>query len=89
MSGTVAHYLMKVRPEVAQFQVYQPDREHIEFSLICRSKVDATWVDNLLKDARYFFSDTMQISIKFVDKIELTSAGKYRFVISEVRPEFL
>ena len=81
-------YVFQVKPEVVHYQVYQPDREHLVVRLVCRQSVDSAWLEGVRSELRARFGEAMQISLQVVDDIELTPAGKYRFVISEVKPDF-
>jgi phenylacetate-CoA ligase len=76
------------KPEIRRFQVYQPDRDHLEVRLIFKQQVDATWLENLSNEIRAQFGPPIQISLLQVDDIALTPAGKHRFVISDVKHDF-
>lgn len=78
----------RTKPEIARYQVYQPDRSHIEVRLVCRKDVESAWLERLRQEVRARFGESMQVSIQVVDDIELTSAGKHRFIVSEIRPDF-
>jgi phenylacetate-CoA ligase len=76
-------------PEISQYQVYQPDMQHIEVRLTCRSDVDSLWLNNVHDELQNRFGKDMRITIKIVDHFELTRAGKHRFIISDVKPDFI
>jgi phenylacetate-CoA ligase len=85
------HYLARVfrkRPEVIRFQALQSDKKHLETRIVCKQKPDAVWFEDLHNEIRDFLGPSVEISLRLVDHIELTPAGKHRFVISEVTPEF-
>jgi phenylacetate-CoA ligase len=79
--------ILGIKPEVRRYQVYQPDREHLEVRLVCNQQVDATWLENLSNEIRAHFGAPMQVSLLQVDDIALTPAGKHRLVISDVKPD--
>jgi phenylacetate-CoA ligase len=76
-------------PEIFRYQVYQSDMKHLEVRLICKRDVDSLWLENLRKEIQHRFGEDMQIEIKLVDHFELTRAGKHRFIISDVKPDFV
>jgi len=82
-------YLLRARPEVFSYQVYQPDKRHLNIKIVCRQRVDPTWLDDVRRAIRSRFGDPMHISVELVSDIELTPAGKHRYIISEVRPDFV
>jgi phenylacetate-CoA ligase len=86
--GEFFAYIFRVKSEVAGYQVYQPDRKHLEVRLMCKQDVDPTWLDNVRAEIQARFGEAVQISLQVVDQIELTPAGKHRYVISEVKPDF-
>jgi len=81
--------VFNVRPEVIRFQVFQPDRNRLDIRLECNQSVSQEWLNALTDQVRYRFGQATQITIHVVDKIELTTSGKLRFVISEVEPDFI
>jgi phenylacetate-CoA ligase len=92
--GYVVHYftfdlIIRKWREVRQFQIYQPDRENLEVRLVCKEKVDTTYLEKIRNEIQPFFGESMHISVKLLDHIELTPGGKYRYVISEVQPDFM
>jgi phenylacetate-CoA ligase len=76
------------RPEVGRYQVYQPDRQHLEVRVECRQDVDEAWIEGIRNDFRAQLGESTQVSVQVLDRIELTPAGKLRFVISDVAREF-
>jgi phenylacetate-CoA ligase len=82
-------HTFRIWPEIFRYQVYQPDRAHLEVQFVCRSAVDSAWVDRVRQELLSRFGSDMIISIKVVDEIKLTPAGKHRFIISEVKPNFI
>jgi phenylacetate-CoA ligase len=86
--GEFFAYTFRVKPEVARYQVYQPDRQHLEVRLVCKQDVSSVWLDNVRNELQARFGEAMQISLQVVDDIELTPAGKHRYIISEVKPDF-
>lgn len=86
--GEFFAYTFRVKPEVVRYQVYQPDREHLVVHLVCKRDVDSSWLDGVRAEIQARFGESTQISLHIVDKIELTSAGKHRYIISEVEPTF-
>jgi phenylacetate-CoA ligase len=87
--GEFFAYTFRVRPEVVRYQVYQPDREYLEVRLVCKHNVDSTWLDGVRAEIQARFGESMRVSIRVVDRIELTPAGKHRFIISDIRPDFV
>jgi len=90
--GKVVHWssiftIMRYKPEVYQYQLYQSDREHLEVRLVCKQRVDSTLLENIRNELQPCFGESMHLSVKLVDRIEPTPAGKHRFIISEVKPD--
>ncbi len=86
--GQFFAHLFRVKPEIARYQVYQADRRHLEVRLVCRILVSEEWLNGVRREIEDRFGKSMQVSLEVVDRIELTRAGKHRFIISEVKPDF-
>ena len=80
-------HLFRIKPEVVRYQVHQPDREHLNIRLVCDQPVDSAWLDDIRTATRARFGQATQVSVQIVDRIEMTPAGKYRQIISEVSPD--
>jgi phenylacetate-CoA ligase len=87
--GDLFTHLLRVRPEVVRYQVYQQDLHHIEVRLVCDKPVDDDWIKKLDYEIRENLDPTMHIDIKFFDAIPPSPSGKYRNIISEVKPDFV
>ena len=72
------------RPQIIRYQVYQPDRQHLEVRLVCKHRANNTWSEELRSEIQAHFGQSMKIDIQLVDHIELTPAGKHRFIVSDV-----
>ena len=80
--------IFRLKPEIARYQVYQADRRHLEVRLVCRQFVSDEWLKGVQREIENRFGKSMLVSLKVVDRIELTRAGKHRIIISEVKPDF-
>jgi phenylacetate-CoA ligase len=80
--------IIGTKPEVVRFQVYQPDRENLEVRLVCKQQVGSTWLENLSNEIRAHIGASMRVSLLQVDDIALTPAGKHRWIVSDVKPDF-
>jgi phenylacetate-CoA ligase len=81
--------LFTVKTEVIRYQVYQSDRDHLEIRLVCNTQVTSAWLDAVSAEVRERFGRQTRITIRQVDDIPLTRAGKHRCVVSEVEPNFV
>jgi phenylacetate-CoA ligase len=82
-------YTFRVKPEVDKFQVYQPNRTTLHIRLVTNQPVDTTWLNTTHAEVQARFGPQMKIDVQLVDDIGLTEAGKYRYIISEVKPDFV
>lgn len=87
--GSVINSIFWGKPEVTQFQAYQKSRNHLTVSMVCRENVSSTFLENITNELRSHLGSEIEIDLFIVDKIELTPAGKHRYVISEVKPDLL
>jgi phenylacetate-CoA ligase len=82
-------HTFRVKPEVIRYQVYQPDPYYLEIRLVCNQPVSPAWLENTHAEIQARFGPATQVSIKIVDSIALTPAGKHRYIISDVKPDFV
>jgi phenylacetate-CoA ligase len=87
--GEFFAYTFRVKPEVVRYQVHQTDQHHLNVKIVCREPVSDAWLDGMRAEIQHRFGPSMQISLQVVDKIELTPAGKHRYIISEIKPDFI
>ena len=81
-------YLVQHMPEIDRYQVYQADIGSLEVRLACRQPLSEAQLDSLRAQIQQRFGSSTRISMRIVDQLELTPAGKHRFVISEIKPTF-
>jgi phenylacetate-CoA ligase len=72
------------KPEVVRYQIYQPDKKSLEVRLICDREINHTWLKTVEHELKEQLGKMMDIDIQVVRKIDLTKAGKHRFIISDV-----
>jgi phenylacetate-CoA ligase len=82
-------YTFRVKPEVAQFQIHQPDREHLAVRLAMRQPVSPEWLEAARMEVQTRFGASTKVTIEVVEGFELTKAGKHRYIISQVKPDFV
>jgi len=93
--GSVVHWSsvysivreLKRKSDLSEYQVYQPDRNHIEMRLVLRGGIDPDLLAYVRRELRACLGETIQIAVKLVDQIDLTPSGKRRDVVSDVKPD--
>jgi len=87
--GEFFAYTFRVKPEVVRYQIYQPDRNHLEVRLVCNQGLNDTWLDDVQTEIQSRFGHSTEVSLQIVNQIELTPSGKHRYIISDVKPGFV
>jgi phenylacetate-CoA ligase len=82
-------YTFRIKPQVVRFQVYQADKTHLEIRLVCKQAVTTQWLEAVKAEVQNRFGPLTHISLEVVDDIPLTPAGKHRYIVSEVKPDFI
>ncbi len=82
-------YTLRARPEVFSYQVYQPDATHLDVKIVCRRPVSRAWLADIRQQIQARFGEAVDITLAVVDDIELTPAGKHRYIISDIKPDFV
>jgi phenylacetate-CoA ligase len=86
--GGLFAYLLRVNPDVLRYQVYQPDKGRLQVRLVCTQAVSQDWLAETRAEIQRHFGKSTQVVFRLVDQIELTPAGKHRYIISDVKPTF-
>jgi phenylacetate-CoA ligase len=81
-------YLFRVKPQVVRYQVYQPEKDYLEVRLVCKCQVSDKWLDGVRVEIQDRFGSSTNVLLRTVDHIALTPAGKHRYIISNVEPQF-
>ena len=90
--GRLVHWssivpIMKVKPEIYQYQMHQPDDRHLEVSLVCKQDVDAAYLEGIRKELQPLFGDPVRITVRVVEDLSISSSGKRLFVTGDVKPD--
>jgi hypothetical protein len=75
--------------EIQQYQVVQRNRRNLEVRLVCQERVDQSLLERIREELQPLFGESMQITFKLIDHVDLSPSGKLRNVISEVKPDFM
>lgn len=70
--------------EILEFQVIQETKDDIRIDLVCTDVFDHDELDKI-SEAIKNRSDGWNVKFNFVNKIERTGAGKYKFIINKVK----
>jgi phenylacetate-CoA ligase len=81
--------LFEHAPEVIRYQVYQPDRQHLEVRLQCQASPSPDWLANVQARLQTHFGQAVHIALLTVDDLPLPPSGKHRFVVSAVEPDLV
>jgi len=86
-SSTLTHPFKPLHA-VAESQIIQEDREHIRIKIVRLANYEDKESEHLLREIKKRVGEDMDVRLEFVDRIERTKAGKFRWVISNVPLEF-
>ena len=71
-----------------QIQFYQETLDHLEVRIIEREPFSESETEKIKSLVSSYFFDSIQVSVKFVEEINRTPAGKYHYVESKVPISF-
>ncbi len=78
-------HIFKDLVNIREAQIYQKQQGQIELRIVKGQSYTDKDEQELLKETRKRVGDDMEIVVHYVDSIERTSAGKLRFVVSELK----
>ncbi len=81
--GTFFDILLRDMDNVQQFQVIQTDLNNLTIKFVVDDAFNKTQLSVVLQTIRDY-SAKWQVHFEFVDQIEMTEAGKYKYVINEM-----
>lgn len=86
LQGYIVMYpISKHMQHLKQYQVYQPDIDHLIVRVIPNaSELPKEIVDQIIREMREIVGNKIQLTIENVETIPLTNRGKRTFVVSEV-----
>lgn len=82
-------YTFRIKPEVVRYQIYQSDRQRLDIRLVCNQPVSESWLAAAKGEVQDRFGPATDITIRVVEDIPLTPAGKHRFIVSDITPDFV
>jgi len=86
LQGYIVMYPISKHMEyLRQYQVFQPDIDHLEIRIVEAVPLPQNITDQILREMREIVGSVMKVSIVKVKGIPLTKRGKCAFVISEVK----
>jgi phenylacetate-CoA ligase len=74
-------------PGVRQAQIRQDRYDHLELLIVRGPEFSAESLALLARNVKEIFGERMRHDVRYVDRIELTPAGKYRFSICNIDPD--
>jgi phenylacetate-CoA ligase len=70
---------------IRQYQVVQKDYEHFVFKIIPSGEPPPQEdLDEIVRRTRHLFGEGCKVEIQFVDEIQPSASGKFRYTISEI-----
>jgi len=85
VTGTFWTLLLRSRPGVEQFQVFQPDYEQLEIRLVVNPEYERPTTEKYFRGRiAEQFVEAPLVDFSYPGKIHPLKSGKHRFVISEV-----
>lgn len=81
--GSFISVLIKEIPHVKEFQIKQKDIDHLEFTIVSGSEFNEADLEHVKKLIQ-LRSPGWKVRFQFLDAIDRTRAGKYKFVINEI-----
>jgi phenylacetate-CoA ligase len=79
-------HIFKDTLEIKEAQIYQPSIERIVVRLVPRAGFDKEAQRALERELRRRVGDDLEIAYEIVDAIPRLPSGKFRAVVSEVKP---
>ncbi|HVP06633.1 MAG TPA: hypothetical protein VMS71_02235, partial [Candidatus Acidoferrum sp.] len=88
ISSSILTHPFKPMHMIEESQIIQEDRDHIRIKIVRRPDYQDKDSEHLLSEFRKRVGEGMKVEIEFVNSIERTKTGKFRWVISKVPLKF-
>lgn len=88
ISSSILTHPFKPMHSVAESQIIQEDRKNIRIKIVKLPDYGESDTEYLLREFKKRVGEEMSVHIEFVDSIPRTSAGKFRWVISNIPLQF-
>jgi phenylacetate-coenzyme A ligase PaaK-like adenylate-forming protein len=85
ISMTALNMHSGVFDRVQQFQFYQQEKGRVDLRIVPKPEYSERDSTAILRALQAKMGDTMNIELKFTDRIPLTARGKFRFIIQELQ----
>lgn len=82
--GTFWTILLKTEPGIKNFQVIQKTNDLIKINYIPDNSFNIKSIDKYVEKIHKYSGDKLKITFEEVKEIQLTKAGKFKFIISEL-----
>jgi len=82
-------HLFKDTVNVVEAQILQSEIERVVFRIVKTPDYGPNDEEEIVRMARLRLGSSIQIEFEYVDRIERTAGGKYRFIVSELNQEEL
>ena len=84
IEGAYFVHLFLFKPWVKKFQIIQKDYSTIHCRIVINGEADTGEIRDIEKMIQFMMGDSCSVIFDFVDEIEPTKSGKYKYVICEV-----
>jgi phenylacetate-CoA ligase len=84
--GTFFDILLRELNDIKKFQVIQTDLYNLTIKMVRDENFDESQLAGMIKTIREY-SEEWQVHFDFVDEIEMTEAGKYKYVINLIKED--
>jgi hypothetical protein len=71
---------------IRQFRVTQDHDYHVTVDVVADDAQEQITQDAVTKNVRPVVGDQVQLRVRLLDEIKVTSSGKHRYVVSHVKP---
>lgn len=90
--GTVLHglaliYVLRDLEGIEEFKIIQHTKDHTEIQLLTNAHFNRSLEDGIIDALKARLGQTVKIDLNYVDTIEKEKSGKFRYVVSHVKPD--
>ena len=84
--GQFLTHIIVYEPGIRKYQVVQKSRDRLDIKLVTDDGYEATCQKRIRAAIQSYMGDGVTVEFSIVDDIQLTAAGKYRWIVSDLGP---